>query len=114
MKLVPIFCAILKFLFSSVLFNLQNLHFSLPVFFSCSKKESGCLLDLPAKSKRVDYEKIGRKPGILYDADKQCEMILGTGSKFCKEKACLKSLHLQLGELVGYVWVTPAGLNPHD
>lgn len=58
-----------------------------------SKKESSCLLDLPGKSKRVHYEKIGNKPGILYDADKQCEMVFGTGSKFCKEKsdqACLR------------------------
>ena len=53
---------------------------------TCSKRESSCLLDLPGKSKRVDYEKIGNKPGILYDADKQCEMVFGTGSKFCKEK----------------------------
>ncbi len=51
-----------------------------------SKKESSCLLDLPGKSRRVDFDKIGNKAGILYDVDKQCEMILGTGSKFCKEK----------------------------
>ncbi|XP_065067919.1 A disintegrin and metalloproteinase with thrombospondin motifs 6-like [Rhopilema esculentum] len=58
-----------------------------------SKRESSCLLDLPGKLKRVDYEKVGSKAGILYDADKQCEMIFGTGSKFCKQKAeqiCLR------------------------
>ena len=54
----------------------------------CSKRESSCLLDLPGKLKRVDYEKVGSKAGILYDADKQCEMIFGTGSKFCKQKVC--------------------------
>eukprot|EP00794_Sanderia_malayensis_P015619 gene15619-17196_t len=58
-----------------------------------SKKQSACLMDLPGKARRMDFEKIGNKAGILYDQDKQCEMILGTGSKFCKEKSeqvCLR------------------------
>ena len=54
--------------------------------FACSKPEASCLLDLPGKNHRVDFEKLDNKPGVLYDIDKQCEMIAGTGSKFCKEK----------------------------
>eukprot|EP00794_Sanderia_malayensis_P015623 gene15623-17199_t len=35
-----------------------------------SKKQSACLMDLPGKARRMDFEKIGNKAGILYDQDK--------------------------------------------
>lgn len=59
------------------------------------KPQSNCLRDLPAKSRSLDYSIMDNKPGVLYDASKQCEMQFGTGSNVCHKDTVRYLLDLQ-------------------
>lgn len=72
----------LRFCFKHIALWSYLLRHCHPLSLLCSAGVAECLLDKPRKKYR---RKVSRwhSPGELYNVDKQCELLFGTGSKVC-------------------------------